>query len=86
MCNFPLLSAAVLFFSMESSVPGGSLLNASSGGANKVKGPPSTMYDTNIFEIIHSTRYRIVTNLMRKNSKFIQYTKQCSMMQKCLFN
>lgn len=86
MCNFPLLSAAVLFFSIESSVPGGSLLNASSGGANKVKGPPSTMYDTNIFEIIHSTRYRIVINLMRKNSKFIQYTKQCSMMQKCLFN
>lgn len=63
MCNFPLLSAAVLFFSMESSVPGGSLLNASSGGANKVKGPPSTMHDTNIFEIIHSTRYRIVKNI-----------------------
>lgn len=66
MCNFPLRSAAVLFFSMESSVPGGSLLNASSGGANKVKGPPSTMYDTNIFEIIHSTRCRIVTNIHNK--------------------
>lgn len=42
-CKCPLLSAAVLFFSMESSVPGGSLLNASSGGANKVKGPPSAI-------------------------------------------
>lgn len=39
--SFDSLSAAVLFFSMESTVPGGSLLKASSGGANNVKGPPS---------------------------------------------
>lgn len=71
MCNFFLFFVVVLFFSMEFSVLGGSLLNVLLGGVNKVKGLLFIMYDINIFEIIYSIRYRIVINLMRKNLKFI---------------
>lgn len=63
MCNFFLFFVVVLFFSMEFSVLGGSLLNVLLGGVNKVKGLLFIMYDINIFEIIYSIRYRIVINI-----------------------
>lgn len=63
MCNFFLCFVVVLFFSMEFSVLGGSLLNVLLGGVNKVKGLLFIMYDINIFEIIYSIRYRIVINI-----------------------
>lgn len=66
MCNFFLFFVVVLFFSMELSVLGGSLLNVLLGGVNKVKGLLFIMYDSNIFEIIYSIRYRIVINIYNK--------------------
>lgn len=66
MCNFFLFFVVVLFFSMELSVLGGSLLNVLLGGVNKVKGLLFIMYDSNIFEIIYSIRYRIVINIYFK--------------------
>lgn len=66
MCNFFLFFVVVLFFSMELSVLGGSLLNVLLGGVNKVKGLLFIMYDSNIFEIIYSLRYRIVINIYFK--------------------
>lgn len=66
MCNFFLFFVVVLFFSMELSVLGGSLLNVLLGGVNKVKGLLFIMYDINIFEIIYSIRCRIVINIYNK--------------------
>lgn len=66
MCNFFLCFVVVLFFSMEFSVLGGSLLNVLLGGVNKVKGLLFIMYDINIFEIIDSIRCRIVINIYNK--------------------
>lgn len=66
MCNFFLCFVVVLFFSMEFSVLGGSLLNVLLGGVNKVKGLLFIMYDINIFEIIYSIRCRIVINIYNK--------------------
>lgn len=66
MCNFFLCFVVVLFFSMEFSVLGGSLLNVLLGGVNKVKGLLFIMYGINIFEIIYSIRCRIVINIYNK--------------------
>lgn len=66
MCNFFLCFVVVLFFSMEFSVLGGSLLNVLLGGVNKVKGLLFIMYEINIFEIIYSIRCRIVINIYNK--------------------
>lgn len=66
MCNFFLCFVVVLFFSMEFSVLGGSLLNVLLGGVNKVKGLLFIMFDINIFEIIYSIRCRIVINIYNK--------------------
>lgn len=66
MCDFFLCFVVVLFFSMEFSVLGGSLLNVLLGGVNKVKGLLFIMYDINIFEIIYSIRCRIVINIYNK--------------------